>query len=254
MSYCQHGMSRREAQQQRQQKRQQPIPQQRDASDWMHGRQLKDDVSTHEQRQQQPSSQRPRGVAAQTAVTRPHVAAHRSPRADINAILNSAFLSSRSAESFDASSVKAKLHDRMKAKQATIAATSDTVKPLSIAELRARFDEEALEELFAEMCFFARLGCVQPPRCLVCTYEEAVEKNSNATSTNSFNKNDQTAVCCRWVAWRTNASAPLHPDTIADNVVALPCRVVRKLIRNEQVVPGWVWNEDVKRFHETTKK
>jgi len=79
--------------------------------------------------------------------------------------------------------------------------------------------DTALQELFVEMCFFARLGLVQPPCCLPCAYAEAREPHAQ--------NND----CCNnWVIWRRDANLPLHPETLGDNLVFVRCHAVRRLL------------------------
>ena len=69
------------------------------------------------------------------------------------------------------------------------------------------------------MCFFARLGLVQPPCCLPCAFEEAKQQPNSAIN------------CCNnWVVWRRDANLPLHPDTLGDNLVFIRCHAVRRLL------------------------
>jgi hypothetical protein len=77
------------------------------------------------------------------------------------------------------------------------------------------------QELFVEMCFYARLGFVQPPCCLQCTYRESVVVPSSNMQLD--------APCERWLAWRKDASQPLHPKTLETNLCLLQCHVARQL-------------------------
>ena len=108
---------------------------------------------------------------------------------------------------------------------------------LEPAELKKALQENtnALKELFAEMCFFARLGFVQPPCCLRCTYNEAIERRAVH------------ATCQRWVVWRKQADISLHPDTLGDNIVMFQCHAVRKLLTGKPVA-GRVWDTKIKQL------
>jgi hypothetical protein len=104
----------------------------------------------------------------------------------------------------------------------------------------------SVKELFVEMTFYARLGYVQPPCCLHCTYteyyaqssEEDVREhgkqpltNKNIDQTKSTSgQYDKPHKCHRYVIWRKDTNLPLHPDTIATNIVILPCYLVRQLL------------------------
>ena len=55
-----------------------------------------------------------------------------------------------------------------------------TIVPPS--DLQNVLSEHAVADLFVETCFFARLGFVQPPCCMSCTYKEALKGNSTACS------------------------------------------------------------------------
>ena len=78
-------------------------------------------------------------------------------------------------------------------------------------------DEDTIQACFVEMCFFARLGFIQPPCCLQCVYRESIENKA-------MNPN-----CSNLVVWRKDANATLHPNGLAGNLVLLHCHEVRKL-------------------------
>ena len=85
-------------------------------------------------------------------------------------------------------------------------------------------DDTYLQELFCEMCFFARLGFVQPPSCLQCVYQESIQ----GIQSNSHQ-------CERLVVWRKNARALLHPQQMQDNIVLVQCKAVRSLLEGKTV-------------------
>ena len=82
-----------------------------------------------------------------------------------------------------------------------------------------------IKELFVEMCFYARLGYIQPPRCLHCTYTECYTGNTTASSST-------TTLCHRYVIWRKDTNLVLDPDTIASNILILPCYLVQQLLNH----------------------
>ena len=97
-------------------------------------------------------------------------------------------------------------------------------------KLSNSLSEEQIADLFVETCFFARLGFVQPPCCMLCTYRESM--------TGSLpNKK-----CNRWVVWRLDASKVLHPNKLSDNIVAVKCHTARLLQKGSEV-DGYQWNE-----------
>ena len=93
---------------------------------------------------------------------------------------------------------------------------------------------EETQELFVDMCFYARLGFVQPPCCLLCTYQESMEGASpNKT-------------CTRWVIWRRNAETALHPHQLDGNILVTKCHVAQALLQGE-TVGGYDWDTDSKK-------
>lgn len=93
------------------------------------------------------------------------------------------------------------------------------------------FDDNKLQELFVEMCFFARLGYVQPPCCLRCTYREAL-KDGNVQSQ-----------CQRWVIWRKSADQLLHPTQLEGNMMLVQCRAARRLLAGN-TIDGYTWSAE----------
>jgi hypothetical protein len=103
--------------------------------------------------------------------------------------------------------------------------------------------QQSLKELFVEMCFYARLGYIQPPCCLQCAYQNSTQ-NAAATAT-----------CSRWVVWRRNAHEILHPDTLPDNIVFLPCSVAQSLLQSpNKTWDGYFWDSMQKQLIHTTTK
>ena len=90
------------------------------------------------------------------------------------------------------------------------------------------FDEQQLQDLFVEMCFFARLGYVQPPCCLKCTYQETMEHEDNTP-------------CTRWVVWRKDAATLLHPNMLDGNIIIVQCDKVSDLLQGD-TVEGRKWD------------
>lgn len=123
-----------------------------------------------------------------------------------------------------------------------------------------------VQELFVEMCFFARLGFIQPPCCLQCTYNESIKKQI-----------DQSKTCHRWVIWRKDAgiintpmalseednnnnnntlqttsstllkTTLLRPDTLDGNIILIKCHAVKQLL-NGNIVNGRLWDRNIKKL------
>lgn len=114
-----------------------------------------------------------------------------------------------------------------KPKATTIVAPGKILEP---SDLQLT-DEDYLQELFCEMCFFARLGFVQPPSCLQCVYKESIQGTQSDPH------------CQRLVVWRKNARLLLHPQQLDDNVVLVECRAVRHLLE-EKTVDAHQWDKE----------
>eukprot|EP00977_Amphora_coffeiformis_P007367 scaffold1595_cov171-Amphora_coffeaeformis.AAC.8 len=95
----------------------------------------------------------------------------------------------------------------------------------------ASVGEEQMQELFVEMCFFARLGYVQPPCCLRCTYREAL-KDGNVQSQ-----------CPRWVIWRKDTNQLLHPNQMEGNLLIVQCRAAGRLLAGK-TIEGFAWSAE----------
>lgn len=107
------------------------------------------------------------------------------------------------------------------------------LEPTDVWKGAAEFHEQQLQELFVEMCFFARLGFVQPPCCLQCTYRESIPKKAPKTD------------CQRWVVWRKDAKKVLHPNRLDGNILVIKCHVARSLLSGENV-DGREWDTERK--------
>mmetsp|Transcript_16958 Transcript_16958/g.37049 ORF Transcript_16958/g.37049 Transcript_16958/m.37049 type:complete len:324 (+) Transcript_16958:148-1119(+) len=93
--------------------------------------------------------------------------------------------------------------------------------------------EDAVSEIFVETCFFARLGFVQPPSCMACTYKEALKGNIPNLQ------------CQNWVIWRRNANKIFDPSNnidIGENAIVVQCRSARKLLSGK-TVEHYQWDE-----------
>jgi hypothetical protein len=119
-------------------------------------------------------------------------------------------------------------------KENNVGPSSDSIlEPADLWKRASAFDEQQLQELFVEMCFFARLGFVQPPCCLQCTYRESIHKKTPKTE------------CQRWVVWRKDAQKLLHPNRLDGNILIVKCHVARSLLAGENV-EGREWDVERK--------
>mmetsp|Transcript_34848 Transcript_34848/g.84288 ORF Transcript_34848/g.84288 Transcript_34848/m.84288 type:complete len:427 (+) Transcript_34848:294-1574(+) len=100
-------------------------------------------------------------------------------------------------------------------------------------ELERIMNEHLVSELFVDTSFFARLGYVQPPCCMKCTYRESMMGTAPDLK------------CERWVVWRRNAKQTLHPKSLRDNSVIVKCRSARQLISGK-FVEGFKWDKNSK--------
>jgi hypothetical protein len=100
-------------------------------------------------------------------------------------------------------------------------------------ELVLIMNERLVSELFIDTSFFARLGYIQPPCCMQCTYKESMMGTVPDLE------------CDRWVVWRRNANQIFHPKTLVDNSVVIQCRSARELISGKSV-EGYKWGKTSK--------
>jgi hypothetical protein len=113
-------------------------------------------------------------------------------------------------------------------------------------QLETDLSPTQLSELFVEMSFFARLGFVQPPCCLQCTYRESINRNKEAAAMIPNNTH-----CGRWVVWRRNAKRMLHPHDLDNgNLVVVRCRVARQLLAGKVVPGGYKWDKELQQLIE----
>ncbi len=92
--------------------------------------------------------------------------------------------------------------------------------------------DHAVADLFVETCFFARLGFVQPPCCMSCTYKEALKGNIPNMD------------CSSWVIWRKNANRTFDPSNnanLADNAIVVQCKTARNLVQGK-MIEGYQWD------------
>ena len=97
------------------------------------------------------------------------------------------------------------------------------------SDLAQKLSKESIQDLFVETCFYARLGFVQPPCCLQCTYMESQKDTSPDPD------------CNRWVVWRRDARHVLHPETLEENTIFVQCHAARDLLAGK-VVDGHKWD------------
>lgn len=98
---------------------------------------------------------------------------------------------------------------------------SQICEPRDLWQRNSIQSDEAVKDLFVEMAFFARLGFVQPPSCLHCTYRESIEKTSPDLG------------CKRYVPWRKNANIPIHPHHLDENIILVQCHTARSLVQGK---------------------
>jgi hypothetical protein len=90
-------------------------------------------------------------------------------------------------------------------------------------DVQDQISDDVVENWFVEMCFFARLGFLQPPMCLRCLYMEAIEGM------------EEDLDCLNYCVWRQDANETLHPNRLSDNLILVECQAARKLIEGDQV-------------------
>lgn len=110
--------------------------------------------------------------------------------------------------------------------------SSMILEPIDLWQGPGRLTQTQLQELFVEMCFYARLGFVQPPCCLRCTYRDAMRNKQKVGPDLS---------CKRWVIWRKNAEYMLHPTGLDGNIIILQCHAARRLLVGD-IVEGRQWD------------
>ena len=131
-----------------------------------------------------------------------------------------------SSESRNDTSEKSTMGGR---RNAGYSSSSQSPMIVDVNDVASQIGEEQMQELFVETCFFARLGYVQPPCCLRCTYREAL-KDGNVQSQ-----------CPRWVIWRKNTTQLLHPHQLEGNLLMVQCRAAGKLLAGKKI-DGYTWS------------
>mmetsp|Transcript_14697 Transcript_14697/g.35415 ORF Transcript_14697/g.35415 Transcript_14697/m.35415 type:complete len:152 (-) Transcript_14697:1400-1855(-) len=100
-----------------------------------------------------------------------------------------------------------------------------------------------MSDFFVTMCFFARLGFVQPPSCLKCAYRSA---GCGETKKMDDQKNEKGS-CSELVPWRKDANIGLHPDKLEGNIVFVTCDTAKSLIEGD-AYPSIRWDTRNKRL------
>ena len=111
---------------------------------------------------------------------------------------------------------------------------------------------DQIESLFVEMCFFARLGFVQPPCCLQCAFNESRGVHSSHSENGKF-QNTQSKKCTKLVVWRFNAGTVFHPEKLEKNIVLVTCHTAQAWLQGE-VVLNLSWDPKNKRLESTKSK
>lgn len=133
------------------------------------------------------------------------------------------------------------LHD-MKMRKGPDPKTKNKIRSVNIPnKLRGVLPTTELRKMFVDMCFFARLGFIQPPCCLKCAFVEAKESSSGIKTSRS-----KKVGCSSLVVWRYNANMIIHPDTLDTNIICIKCETARAWLRGESV-QGLRWDAKSKR-------
>lgn len=104
-----------------------------------------------------------------------------------------------------------------------------------------KFDRQETERIFVEMCVFARLGFIQPPSCLRCSYNKALKD-----TVSSIDETDQTP-CERIIAWRKDASKKISPVNIQETLTFVKCHDAKEWAIGH-AVENMRWDEGTKRL------
>jgi len=131
----------------------------------------------------------------------------------------------------------------------------DDILRATASESSAAADAEGkiqLSDMFVTLCFFARLGFIQPPSCLKCAYRssgcgDANKKVRKNTSEEPGGSGSATPFCSELVPWRIDAGIPLHPDKLDGNIVFVTCDTAKSLV-NGDAYPSIRWDTRNKRL------
>jgi len=110
---------------------------------------------------------------------------------------------------------------------------------------RLNLNSDQVSNLFVEMCFFARLGFLQPPCCLYCSFQRCSTHQKTMDQITS----GEATECHRYVVWRKDAKVLLSRDTLAGNLLLIRCCDAQKLILGEKVISFrniWHWDNTTK--------
>lgn len=106
---------------------------------------------------------------------------------------------------------------------------------------KLNLDSDQVSNLFVEMCFFARLGFLQPPCCLFCSFKRSAI-SQNVTDQNTLKETQQ---CQRFVVWRQDSKILLCQKSLSGNLLLIRCCDAQKLILGEEVISmkdAWRWD------------
>jgi hypothetical protein len=170
--------------------------------------------------------------------------------------------SSSSSSSVAATSTTSTLYNNIKNNDNSNSNTPQFIlEPSDLWSGAVQFDPRQIQELFVEMCFFARLGFVQPPCCLQCTYRDCNDTSPTPTNNHqnhhrhpnacaaaaasNSSKSHNVRSCQRWVVWRKDANTLLHPNLLDGNVLIVQCQAAQRLLAGDQV-DGCYWDAENK--------
>jgi len=114
-------------------------------------------------------------------------------------------------------------------------------------------DYSLVSHLFVEMCFFARLGFLQPPCCLKCSFVNSVLSQK----TGDQHRRTTAPHCHRYTVWREDCTVPLSRNTLSGNLLLIRCSDAQKLIVGDEVISTdqiWRWDFSKQRITRTNKK
>mmetsp|Transcript_814 Transcript_814/g.1728 ORF Transcript_814/g.1728 Transcript_814/m.1728 type:complete len:253 (-) Transcript_814:105-863(-) len=109
-------------------------------------------------------------------------------------------------------------------------------KPVNMPEdIAKKLSRKQMEDLFVEMCFFARLGFLQPPTCLRCAYRASGASKKSSANIRNNDSYVPSKGCNRLVMWRKDANLPIHPDRMQSNTIIVTCQTARAWMDRDTV-------------------
>lgn len=98
-----------------------------------------------------------------------------------------------------------------------------------LKDLHGIISHEEVQNIFVEMCTFARMGFVQPTTCLECAY--------------SCSSCDENPTCGNLLVWRQNAGEEhsLQPKTLEGNILFVTCSTAQAWMRGDEAY-GKKWD------------